>query len=102
VRYFSRISSGSIMLSVNIQSYAGWFAYTTQDEDGNYKLPQAAVATIKQELIGLMISVPSSVQSQLGEAVSLIAESDFWTRWDTLMDVSYFIFNSLAILTDDV
>ena len=45
--------------------------------------------TIKKELIGLMISVPPSIQSQLGETISLIADSDFWTRWDTLIDVSW-------------
>lgn len=44
--------------------------------------------TIKKELIGLMISVPASIQSQLGETISVIADSDFWTRWDTLVDVS--------------
>lgn len=45
-----------------------------------------AVATIKQELIGLMVRVPASIQAQLGEAISLIADSDFWERWDTLVD----------------
>lgn len=43
--------------------------------------------TIKQELIGLMISVPPMLQAQLGEAISVVAESDFWERWDTLVDV---------------
>lgn len=41
---------------------------------------------IKRELIGLMVSVPPNLQSQLGEAISAIAESDFWQRWDTLVD----------------
>ena len=41
---------------------------------------------IKQELVGLMVSVPPNLQSQLGEAISVIADSDFWTRWDTLVD----------------
>jgi exportin-2 (importin alpha re-exporter) len=59
-----------------------------QDEERNYKLPQNEVFTIKTELIGLMISSPSSIQAQLGEAISIIAESDFWDRWDTLVDVS--------------
>lgn len=58
------------------------------DEDGNYKLQQEEVTTIKQELISLMISVPPGIQTQLGEAVSVIADSDFWERWDTLVDVS--------------
>jgi exportin-2 (importin alpha re-exporter) len=56
------------------------------DEDGNYKLPNDEVVAIKRELIGLMVSVPPNLQSQLGEAISAIAESDFWERWDTLVD----------------
>lgn len=36
-----------------------------------------------------MISVPKAIQSQLGEAVSMIADSDFYERWDTLVDVSF-------------
>ncbi|KAK2751797.1 importin-alpha export receptor [Onygenales sp. PD_40] len=56
------------------------------DEDGNYKLAQDEVVTIKRELIALMISVPPGIQTQLGEAVSVIADSDFWERWDTLVD----------------
>jgi hypothetical protein len=34
-----------------------------------------------------MISVPGGIQTQLGEAVSVIADSDFWERWDTLVAV---------------
>ncbi|KAF1990883.1 Cse1-domain-containing protein [Aulographum hederae CBS 113979] len=56
------------------------------DEDGNYKLPESEVVSIRQELIGLMLSVPPVLQSQLGEAISVIAESDFYERWDTLVD----------------
>ena len=58
-----------------------------QDEEGNYKLPLDEVTTIKQQLIGLMISSPPAIQSQLGEAISLIADSDFWEKWDTLTQV---------------
>jgi Importin-beta N-terminal domain len=58
------------------------------DEDGNYKLPVDEVATIKRELVSLMTAVPTGIQTQLGEAVSVIADSDFWARWDTLVDVS--------------
>ncbi|KAM0260697.1 hypothetical protein ACHAQJ_002613 [Trichoderma viride] len=54
------------------------------DADGNYKIPQDEVQTIKERLIGLMIASPANIQSQLGEAVSIIADSDFWERWDTL------------------
>ncbi|KAI1339053.1 chromosome segregation protein [Xylariaceae sp. FL0016] len=55
------------------------------DEDRNYKLPVEEVNTIKQELIGLMIACPPTIQTQLGEAISIIADSDFWDRWDTLV-----------------
>jgi hypothetical protein len=34
-----------------------------------------------------MTQVPPNIQNQLGEAVSVIADSDFWERWDTLVDV---------------
>ena len=56
------------------------------DVEGNYRLPQNEVTAIKTEIIGLMISVPPGIQTQLGEAVSVIADSDFWQRWDTLVD----------------
>ncbi|KAI0129235.1 putative mportin-alpha export receptor [Hypoxylon sp. NC0597] len=55
------------------------------DEERNYKLPIDEVNTIKQELIGLMIACPPTIQTQLGEAISIIADSDFWDRWDTLV-----------------
>ncbi|KUI61081.1 Importin alpha re-exporter [Cytospora mali] len=55
------------------------------DEDGNHKLPAEEVALIKQELVGLMIISPPNIQTQLGEAISVIADSDFWTKWDTLI-----------------
>ncbi|KIV85242.1 hypothetical protein PV11_00964 [Exophiala sideris] len=56
------------------------------DVEGNYKLPQQDVTAIKTEIVGLMISVPRGIQTQLGEAISVIADSDFWERWDTLVD----------------
>lgn len=58
-----------------------------QDEEGRHKLADADVGAVKREIIGLMIKVPYSLQVQLGEAISIIADSDFWERWDTLVDV---------------
>lgn len=49
-------------------------------------MSESDVTAIKREIIGLMISVPANIQSQLGEAVSVIADSDFYQRWDTLVD----------------
>ena len=60
-----------------------------QDEDGKHKLPQNEVTAIKRELIGLMILVPPNIQYQLGDAIGVIADSDFWERWDSLVDVSH-------------
>ena len=34
-----------------------------------------------------MINVPANIQYQLGDAVGVIADSDFWRRWETLVDV---------------
>ncbi|KAI9654171.1 MAG: importin-alpha export receptor [Alyxoria varia] len=56
------------------------------DPEGNHLIPQDDVALIKRELVGLMISSPPSIQSQLGDAIGVIADSDFWERWDTLID----------------
>ncbi|KAH7115089.1 CAS/CSE protein [Dendryphion nanum] len=56
------------------------------NEDGAYLLPENEVVAIKNELIGLMVSVPPNLQAQLGEAISAIADSDFYARWDTLVD----------------
>ena len=49
-------------------------------------LPPDEVAYIKEELINLMVIVPPTVQSQLGDAISVIADSDFWENWTTLVD----------------
>ena len=55
------------------------------DEDGNYLIPTNDVNTLKQEIIGLMISLPGNLQVQLGEAVSIMADSDFPDRWPDLL-----------------
>jgi exportin-2 (importin alpha re-exporter) len=60
---------------------------TQQDEEGTYKLSLEEVATIKQQLVGLMITCPGNIRTQLGDAISLIADSDFWRRWETLVSV---------------
>ena len=49
-----------------------------------------------------MISVEQSLQSQLGEAISLIADSDFWQRWDTLVDVSLFLLGKMLFAVADL
>ncbi|QIX01836.1 hypothetical protein AMS68_007353 [Peltaster fructicola] len=68
------------------KTMASQTANVRQDEDGNHKLPNDEVTTIKTELIGLMVRVPPALQAQLGDAISVIADSDFWKKWDTLVD----------------
>ncbi|KAF3021517.1 importin-alpha export receptor [Neopestalotiopsis sp. 37M] len=65
--------------------FKNFIRFNYVDAEGNYKLPSNEVETIKQELIGLMITCPPAIQTQLGEAISLIADSDFWERWQTLV-----------------
>ncbi|KJZ80577.1 hypothetical protein HIM_00427 [Hirsutella minnesotensis 3608] len=81
------VNSDSLPLNTRLSAalaFKNFIRYDYVDEEGNYKLPTDEVQAIKDRLIGLMISCPSSVQSQLGEAISVIADSDFWRRWDTL------------------
>jgi exportin-2 (importin alpha re-exporter) len=33
-----------------------------------------------------MVTVPAILQAQLGDAISVIADSDFYHKWDTLVD----------------
>jgi exportin-2 (importin alpha re-exporter) len=49
-----------------------------------------------------MISVDPVLQSQLGEAISLIADSDFWDRWDTLVDVSLLSLSGISLRISDL
>ncbi|KAJ6438573.1 chromosome segregation protein Cse1 [Purpureocillium lavendulum] len=81
------VNSESLPLNTRLAAalaFKNFIRFNYVDEEGNYKLPQDEVGTIKERLIGLMISSPPTVQSQLGEAISIIADSDFWRRWDTL------------------
>ncbi|KAK0100057.1 importin-alpha export receptor [Cadophora gregata] len=83
------VASESLPLTTRLSGalvFKNFIKFNWVDEDGNYKLSENEVTTIKKELIGLMIAVPASIQSQLGETISLIADSDFWIRWDTLVD----------------
>lgn len=56
------------------------------NEDGNYLLPIQDVVKIKEEILDVMIQLPPQLQSQIGEAISLIAESDFPQNWENLID----------------
>lgn len=56
------------------------------NENGEYQISQSDVEMIKSEIVGLMIMLPDSLQIQIGEAISLIAESEFPNLWGGLID----------------
>lgn len=55
------------------------------DENGTHLLPDAAV--IKSQIIDIMISLPNNLQIQIGESISIIADSDFPHQWTDLIDI---------------
>ncbi|KAK9239017.1 Cse1-domain-containing protein [Lipomyces kononenkoae] len=56
------------------------------DEEGNYLIPATDVSAVKNQIVPLMISQPPTIQVQLGEAISIMADSDFPERWQNLVD----------------
>lgn len=55
------------------------------DEDGNHLLTPGNVELIKNEIVPLMITLPNNLQIQIGEAISVIADSDFPHAWPSLL-----------------
>ncbi|KAI8396971.1 hypothetical protein B1J92_H07821g [Nakaseomyces glabratus] len=56
------------------------------DENGVHLLSPSNVELIKNEIVPLMIALPGNLQVQIGESISVIADSDFPERWPTLLD----------------
>ncbi len=56
------------------------------DEDGTHLLSAADVEYIKREIVAVMIVLPALLQTQIGEAIAIIADSDFPHRWHGLID----------------
>lgn len=56
------------------------------DEEGHYHLHDSDVMAIKNEIVELMIRLPDRLQSQIGAAISIIAESEFPELWPNLID----------------
>lgn len=56
------------------------------NDDGEYLLFAEDVQYIKAEILNVMIKLPSNLQIQLGETISLIAELDFPHKWPHLID----------------
>jgi exportin-2 (importin alpha re-exporter) len=56
------------------------------NEDGVRLLPEEDSNQIKAEVLNIMIQLPNQLQVQIGEAITLIAESDFPHNWTDLVD----------------
>ncbi|CAI2184411.1 17659_t:CDS:10 [Funneliformis geosporum] len=54
-------------------------------QEDEIKLTPEIRTVIKESLVDILISVPSNIQIQLSEAVTLIAENDFPKQWPTLI-----------------
>lgn len=71
----------------------GW---DTEAEDGTdgITISDTDRQLIKSHLIELMCTVPSQIQSQFSEAISIIAATDFPNKWDNLLNDLIQKFNS--------
>lgn len=73
------------------------------DENGNHLLASNQVELIKKEIVPLMISLPNNLQVQIGEAISIIADSDFPKQWpDLLQDLAYKLSETDMVLNKGV
>lgn len=83
------VASDSLPLSTRLAAALFFKNYVKRrwiDEDGNHLLPQNDTELIKKEIVPLMISLPNNLQIQIGEAISVIADSDFPGNWPSLLD----------------
>lgn len=77
--------SGSIRLAAAL-SFKNLIRRKWTDASGNYLLPINDVNAIKTEILNIMINLPiPNLRAQLGEAISIIADSDFPDRWKDLI-----------------
>jgi exportin-2 (importin alpha re-exporter) len=73
--------------AVTFKNYVkkGWQAPEDGDAPAGQLIPDGDRAQIKTNIVSLMLSVPTQVQKQLGEGLSLIASHDFPAKWQNLL-----------------
>ncbi|CAG8707166.1 4269_t:CDS:10 [Cetraspora pellucida] len=59
--------------------------YVKRNWEDESKIPSEVRNAIKECIIDILVSVPTNIQLQLSEAVTLIAESDFPANWQNLI-----------------
>ncbi|CAG8652097.1 4029_t:CDS:10, partial [Dentiscutata erythropus] len=59
--------------------------YVKRNWEDESKIPSEIRNAIKECIINILVSVPTNIQLQLSEAVTLIAESDFPGNWENLI-----------------
>ena len=63
----------------------------TQLEDAPTPLSTQTAESLKQSIVAIMISLSGepALQVQIGEAIAIMAESDFPDQWDNLIEVRF-------------
>ncbi|AET38305.1 importin-alpha export receptor Ecym_2590 [Eremothecium cymbalariae DBVPG len=56
------------------------------NENGDHILSENDVELVKKEILPLMIKLPGNLQAQVGESISIIADSDFPDKWTNLLE----------------
>ncbi|GAA96918.1 uncharacterized protein L969DRAFT_96811 [Mixia osmundae IAM 14324] len=86
-------SSSGVQLDRSVRQgatllFKNWVKLNWDREDAPYSISAADRAEIKTQIVAVMISLSAlpALQIQLGEAISLIAESDFPEHWSELFD----------------
>ncbi|CEP62978.1 importin-alpha export receptor LALA0_S06e08240g [Lachancea lanzarotensis] len=83
------IASGNLPVSTRLAGalfFKNFIKRRWVDENGDYLISLSDVDAIKREIVPLMIVLPGNLQIQIGEAISVIADSDFPQRWPNLLD----------------
>ncbi|SCU95530.1 LADA_0G16094g1_1 [Lachancea dasiensis] len=84
------IASGNLPLATRLAGalfFKNFIKRKWVDENGTHLLPQADVEDVKREIVPLMIVLPGNLQVQIGEAIAVIANSDFPHKWPNLLDI---------------
>ena len=64
---------------------AGWDADKDEEERKGISISDQDRITIKQHFVDLMCTVPAKIQSQISEAICIVAEQDYPDKWESLL-----------------
>ena len=72
-------------------SFKNWIKANWALEDAPTPLSTQTAESLKQSIVAIMISLSGepALQVQIGEAIAIMAESDFPDQWDNLIEVRF-------------